>query len=309
MLQSLMTVSGQVLVLFSMVAVGFLCGRTRLVGEEALTGIANLTLYAAIPCMLIQSFQVEPTADTLRSFLLALLVALGCHVLNFAVSLLFIREKNPDRKHIMVLTTTFTNCGYMGFPLEAAVMGTMGVFYGSAYNAVFSIFFWTAGVSYLQRGTNLQLRRILLNPGILGIAAGLILFFTQFQLPAHVNAVVNYLAGLCVPLPMIIIGCQLARSNLRQALRSGMNWLLAALRLLLLPLAELALLYLCGIRGDVLIATTIAAAAPPASLVSMMAQRCNQEPKLAAEIVSLQTLLSVATLPVIVALSQLLSGC
>ena len=66
-----------------------------------------------------------------------------------------------------------------------------------------------------------------------------------------------------------------------------------------LPLMALAILALLGLRGDMLMATVICAAAPPAAIVAMLAENCGRDPVLASGVVSFHTLLSVITMPVV----------
>ena len=114
----------------------------------------------------------------------------------------------------------------------------------------------------------------------------------------------THLANLAVPLPMIVIGVQLAFTDLRRAVRDGKLWLTALLRLALLPLLLLAVMLACGVRGSVLVATVISAAAPPAVVVAMLDRPGSS---LGAELVSLLTLLSIVTMPIIVSLAQTLA--
>ena len=65
------------------------------------------------------------------------------------------------------------------------------------------------------------------------------------------------------------------------------------------------MLRLIGLRGDVLVATIVCAAAPPAAAVAMLTENCGQDPVLASGVVSSQTLLSVLTMPVVVSIAQL----
>lgn len=302
MLENLITVTGQVLVLFVLIAVGYLCGRAGLVTRTAAAGMNALVLYAAIPCTLINAFALDLTAQTLRSFLTALACAVGCYALFFPLAHLLLRGGNQHRKRLLTLSATISNCNFMGFPLQTAVLGSMGVFYGSCYAAVTPLFIWTVGIIYLDGGLRaFRWRKALLNPGVFGIAAGLIVFFGHLTLPPLLGQAVTHLANLAVPLPMLIIGVQLSSTDLRRVVRDKAVWLTAGLRLVALPLAALAIMVTCGVRGGVLIATVIAAAAPPAVIVAMLDR---PDSTLGAEVVSLLTLCSIATMPVIVSLAQ-----
>lgn len=305
MLDNLLTVTGQVLVLFLLIAVGFLCGKSGLVPQSAVPGFNNLVLYAAIPCTLINAFQLKLTPETLHDFLTALACALGIYAAGFLISHLLIRDNDSHRKRLMTLSAVIPNCNFMGFPLLTAVLGSTGIFYGSAFAAVTPLFAWTVGIIYLGGGFRaFSWRKALLNPGIFGIAAGLVIFLGGVTLPPLLGQAVTHLANLAVPVPMVIIGVQLSSTDLRRALRDRTGWAAAALRLLVLPLAALAVLYVLGIRGNVLVATVIAASAPPAVLVAMFDR---PDSTLGAELVSLHTLCSIATMPLIVSLAQTLA--
>ncbi len=305
MLDNLVTVAGQVLVLFLLIAAGYFCGKTGLVQQSAVAGINNLVLYIAIPCTLIKAFQLELTPQSLRDFLTALACAAGAYALFFPISVFLMRDPDDHRKRLTTLAATISNCNFMGFPLQTAVLGSMGIFYGSAYAAVTPLFIWTIGILYLEGGSkSFNLRKVLLNPGVFGIAAGLVVFLGRITLPDLLGQAVTHLANLAVPLPMAVIGIQLAFTDLSRAVKDVKIWLTALLRLVVLPLLALFVMLLCGVRGSVLVATVIAAAAPPAVIVVMLDR---PDSTMGAELVSLLTLLSIATMPVIVSLAQTLA--
>lgn len=306
MLSNLMTVGGQVIMLFLMMVAGFCLGKAKLLPKAVLGSLTNLVLYLALPCMLIGAFEMEASAEKVHGFLWVLAASTAVHALNFAVGHALLRDPDDGRKRVLVDCAVFSNCGFMGYPLLASLMGDIGLFYGSAYNLIFTALLWTAGISYLQhRKGPLRLRKLILNPGIIGMALGFSVFLLQIQLPPVLETTVDYLGNVAVSLPMLIIGCQLAHADLKRLLHDRWSWVGAALRLLVMPLLALLLLYLLGLRGDVLMATVICAAAPPAAMVAMLAENCGRDPVLASGVVSFHTLLSVVTMPVVVSIAQL----
>ena len=306
MLSNLITVSSQVITLFLMMIAGYCLGKTKLLPRSALPALTNVVLYLALPCMIIGGFEMEATAEKVHHFLAVVGATVLVHGLNFAVAHFGIRDPDDGRKRVLVDCAVFSNCGFIGYPLLSSLMGDMGLFYGSAYNLVFTTLLWTAGLSYLQhRKGPLQLKKLFLNPGILGMAAGFAVFLFQIHLPPVLENAVDYLGSAAVSLPMLVIGCQLAHADLRKLLHDRWNWASAALRLVVLPLLGLLALWLIGLRGDVLVATVVCAAAPPAAVVAMLAENCGRDPVLASGVVSFQTLLSIATMPVVVSIAQL----
>lgn len=306
MASNLFTVAGQVLVLFSLVVVGYLCARGGIVPLSAVPGMNNLVLYAATPCMLINAFRLDLTPQTLRDFLVSLACAAAIFVWTFVAAHFLVRDKDRHRKRMLTLAAVFPNCNFMGLPLQTAILGSTGVFYGSAFGAMCPLFLWTVGIYYLHgETTSFSWKKAFLNPGVLGMAAGLLMFFSGLRLPSLADQAVIHLANLAVPLPMLIIGIQLAHTDLVQTLRDRVGWLVGLLRLIVFPVASLFVMYLLGVRGPVLVATTIACATPPAVIVSMFDR---PDSTLGAEMVSLHTICSIATMPLVVSLAQTLAG-
>ena len=70
MLDSFLTVTGQVATLFLMMGVGFVLGRLGRLTGAALDQLSFLLLYVVCPCIMIDSFLVEPTPALVREVLL-----------------------------------------------------------------------------------------------------------------------------------------------------------------------------------------------------------------------------------------------
>lgn len=307
MLQNFLTVGQQVLVLFLLIGIGFVCGKTQLFGERTAKGMANLVLTVATPCMIVQSFQYEMQAKLLRDLLLAMLFAAVLHIVMIGVANVLFREKEEARRRVLKFAMVFSNAGYMALPLQEAVLGAEGVFYGAAYIAVFNITLWSWGLWEMSGDKkSLTAKKLIINPGLIGVAVGFGLFITSFHLPAVLEAPVRNLAALNTPLPMLIIGYHLSKSDVFKALRDRRALLAIGFRNVVLPLAALGVTYLCGMRGTLLVSCTIAASAPVAAATSMFAAKYDRDVELSVNLVSLSTLFSVISMPLIVGLAKTL---
>ena len=110
------------------------------------------------------------------------------------------------------------------------------------------------------------------------------------------------------PLAMIVIGAQMAGADLKRSFTSPRLYGVAAFRLLAAPLVPM--LCLLPLRLDPMLycANIILCAVPVAGATGMLAQRFEQDPAVAAQMVTLTTLLSVLTLPLMAVAAQSLSG-
>lgn len=309
MIQDILTVAQNVLALFLLIGVGVLCAKTHLLEEKAVKAMANLVLYVATPCVIIKSCIREFDPAMLKGFLIVIAVAAVNHALLILVARTVFRGKDESRRRTLRCAMVFSNAGYMAIPLQQAILGDVGVFYCAAYVIVFNIFLWTYGVIEMRGdGEGLSARQILLNPGVIGVAVGLVLFLLSVPVPTLLADGIGHMAALNTPLPMIIIGYYLAQTNLKTALTDGAGWLSIGLRLVGMPLVAMTLLLLCGVRGDVLTACMICIATPVATACTMFATRYDRDPRLSVNLVSVSTLLSILTIPLLIALTNTLAG-
>ena len=65
MLSNLMTVGGQVMMLFLMMIAGYCLGKAKLLPKSALASLTNLVIYLALPCMLIGAFEMTSCGNIL----------------------------------------------------------------------------------------------------------------------------------------------------------------------------------------------------------------------------------------------------
>ena len=57
MISNFLTVGQQVVVLFILIGVGFVCKKATLISDKAIKSLTNLALYVATPCVIIVSFK------------------------------------------------------------------------------------------------------------------------------------------------------------------------------------------------------------------------------------------------------------
>ena len=304
MLQDFLTVASQVLTLFLLIGVGVVCAKVKLLSDGAVKALANLVLYIATPCVIVKSCIREFDPAMLWGFLTVIAVAAATHGLLILLAKVVFRDQEEDRRRVFRVATVFSNAGYMAIPLQQAILGDVGVFYCAAYVIVFNVFLWTYGLAEMSGESRLSVKKILLNPGVIGVVVGLLLFVLPIPVPALIVDGIGHLAALNTPVPMLIVGYYLAQTDLLAALKDGRSWLCMALRLVVAPAVALGALLLCGVRGDLLTSCMICIATPVATSCTMFATRFDRDPRLSVNLVSLSTILSVVTLPLMVALTN-----
>ena len=307
-IENLVEVATQVAVLFVLMGAGAALRMSGLLGDKAMTGMVNLLLYIVAPCVIIDSFQRPFDSAMLGSLGLALLAAVAVHVVMMVFAKVFVRNGEEDVRRPLVLAAVFSNAGFMGFPLEQAILGDEGVFFGVAYVIVFNVFMWSWGVSVMNGGRGDgkgEAWKMVVNPGTVSIAIGLPLFLFSVRLPEVLSAPVHHLANMNTPLALTVVGYSLAGAKFGRVAKIGAMYASSLLRLVLSPLLALAILYpFAGhIDREMAVAIVIAASAPVGAMVAMFSVSFRRDVDVGVAIVSATTLASIATMPPFIALA------
>lgn len=307
MIQALAVVGGSVLTLFLLMAVGFVFARKGLLSEATRSQMSCILLYVVTPAIMITSFEVERTPESQAQLLAVLASMTGLYVLYIALSQLLFPREGEVHRGIMRFAAVYGNVGFMGLPLIQSIMGDQAMMIAVVGLAVFNIFTWTQGRALIGGRSELALKKVALNPGVLGFVLGLAIFFTGWRLPGPVDDAARYLASLNTPLAMVVIGGQIAQADLVQVFSSKKLYLVSAVKLLVVPL--LTVLALTPFRLDpaVFVAEVILAGCPTAGVASLFAQSMGKDGVFGARQVTLSTLLCIITLPLMAVLAQMLA--
>jgi len=300
---SFVVIVQQVAVLFILIAVGFVCTKFRFFSEKTISELAKFILYVVIPCVIVNSFNREYDPTMLKGLGIAAAVAIAAHLFGILLVSLFIRDKDKSRECILRFATVFSNCGFMALPLQQAILGDEGVFYCASYIVVFNIFSWTYGLFIMSGSKKKFSIKMLVNPGVIGVILGSILFVSPIKLPYAFNNALQGISALNTPIPMMIVGYYIAGITSFKVLKDAKLMLVLLLRLIVIPFTFLGAMKLCGFSGTLATSTLIAVSCPVAVNIAMFSTMFKRDSQLAATCIAVSTLLSIITLPLFVVLS------
>jgi hypothetical protein len=308
-------VAQQVFVLFILMGAGGLAAKAGWLGADGARQMTAILLYIVTPSVIIQSFlTAEFTPELVNGLLLSALFAVGLHLFGVISSYPLFKKQPPGRRGVFNMTLTFSNCGFMGVPLVSGILGEEAVVYVSVFLVIFNLFSWTYGVAQFHRrsaGGNITStqrenlppalcwRTILVNPGTISLAAGLLATLSRFEPPPLIGEPIRLFAALNSPLAMIILGYYLFTSSLRPQKGDAGMWVAITVRLVIAPLIALALSAALGLSGMWFNTSLILTAAPSAVNALLFAAKFGGDTALAARTVSWSTLLSMVTMPVV----------
>lgn len=299
--------TNQILIMFIIILIGFICYKTNLIDKETNKKLSGILLMLVNPILIFESYIREFSAELLQGLLISFGLAIATHVIGIIIAYVLLRGKEEKDVVIERFSSIYSNCGFMGIPLINGILGGEGVFYITAYMTIFNIFVWTHGLTMMigkqDKKTTIK---TLISPTLIAIFLGIIFFITRMTLPEVVLHSFRYISGLNTPLAMIIAGVTIAQTDIRKIFIKFRIYYVTAIKLLIIPIALLLLYSRFPIPKEVLLTAIVAAACPTGATGTLFAIRYNKNALYASEIFATTTLLSIATLPLIVALIDMI---
>lgn len=306
-LTNLKTIATQVFILYLIAGIGFVTDKVGIFKRADAKKLIDLLFNVILPIAIIHTFvTMDYSKEHIKGIFIAFVCAAGTHVLGYLISRLTFRREEVKRRGVYTYAIVFSNAAFLALPLAKSVVGDEGIFYSSVYVAVFNIFAFTLGIYEISgHEARIDLKRLILNPGSMAVLIGLPLYLLQLPLPEFILHPMELVGGCNSPLAMIVFGTFLANSHLKNLFAKKEIYFVSFLRLVLIPLCMLGIFYLCGIRGALLTALTISSSAPTATNTAMYAAKYENDTALGSELAAQSSLLSVITMPVIVALATI----
>lgn len=300
----------QIFSLLLMVLTGYVVRKLDVVPKSGRKVLAAIVLYVSAPCIVFDAFQIDYSPE--KVFGLAVGFAAACVTLAVFVGAAFICKQIFHLSASEQTSVTYANTGNLVIPLVNNILGSDYVLYTSPYNCTQTALLWLHAYNLITGSKELKLKKILLNPNIIAMAAGLLFFLLGIQLPGPLHHTVTQLGNLIGPLSMLNVGFIMAEENLLDVFKGKKIWLVTILRLIILPLVMIFGIRLTGITfrmpqtKSILLISLLAAAAPAASSISQFAEIADNDAVPAGKINILSTLCCIVTMPVMIMIYQLI---
>lgn len=296
----------RLLSLFTIILLGFVTIRSGLIKATEIRSISMLSLYIVGPFAIMNAFEVNCTPEILGGMLLAVLFAILTHIVFIALMKLL---QKPLRLSVIERASViYSNAGILTIPLVTSMLGSEWVIYTCAYNLVQICLQWTHLRTMISGEKHIEFKKIFLNPNMIAIYAGVIIFFTGFRFPGPVDSAIDMIAAMIGPVGMLITGLMIGSMPLKRLVSFKRVWLVVFLRLLAMPLI-MAAIAKTGIAAyaasgeTVLMISLLAVAGPCGSTVMQMSQIYNDQntAEYASAINVISMLCCAITMPLIIA--------
>ena len=286
--------------MFVYVVTGIIMAKTKLLNHEGRISFINLLLDITLPCMILNSFNVEVNIEQLIAAGEIIIISIVCFIIAWGTGKIFWRKSPHDRKAVLEFSTMFSNAGNAGMPIVYSVFGLEGVFYTSFYLLPVRILIWTVGLSLFVEGENFKekIKILLQTPSLDVVFIGIILMFLPFKLPEVLSTAIKNMGDMTGPLSMIIIGAALGEANLKDAFDID-AFKLTFVRLVVQPLIYLFLLRAAGVQDILWQIVVVLTAMPAAANTEIIAEKYGKDYHFAARCVAVSTIVSLFSVPIL----------
>ena len=301
----IMVVFQTMLKLFLLLILGFVLFKCHIFDEYTNKKISALIVNVASPMLIISSIAGVEGSNKSIVFLMigaGILMYIGFIILGKIINRIFpFPKKDWPVYECMVV---FANTGFMGYPVLLDVFGQEAVFYASLIHMAFNFFVYTYAIMCLTKGDDSEFKlnfKQLLTPGIILIFVGIFIYLFDIQLPSVLMDTINSVGSLTAPLSMMMIGSSLAVYPIKDSFTDWRSYVFAFVRLMIVPFVTMIMCRLLHIDAYYANITIITNAMPVGSMVLMLATQYNAHVKIVTRNIVVSTLLSVITIPIVVA--------
>ena len=309
-----MTALQQMLVMITIIAMGFVATKLKLLDDSLLKRLTRFLVYVTLPCMILGSvgrlnIGAEET-QVIWSCCLAILLMTMSILSTFVFNFIF---RTPRCERVLYLfMSVCTNMGFIGISVASAIFGISAVFPASIFVFVSNVSIFSLGFMFLDSGRpkNASLRpkswkdiarvlKSLLNPATVSCMLAMLIFITGLPVPSFAQDVLNTVGGITAPMAMMLVGVIVAGIHPAEMVRGWRIYAFIAFRQLLVPIAALLALHPFAPDATAMRVFVIMAAMPVGSMAPMLVTEFGYDSKLVAKATVLSTVFSFAIAPLL----------
>jgi len=291
-----------VLPVFLIVLAGFLAQKRFDLDFQTLT---NCSLYLLTPALVFSALTKSPGSMSLAGVLLTFMALYTLLLLAVAWLCGRLFDYPDENRRALALSTVMMNCGNFGLPLVFFAFGRDSLEVSVLTFVVFNIPLSTLAI-VLAQGAGTGLGKALGNmariPIFHAVIAALLLQILDWPMPEFLLRPLDLMGQAAIPLMLILLGMQLARTRLRADL--GFLSLASVIRLLMAPALAWGLTLLLGIDGLAQKVVILQTSTPAAILPLLYSLKFGTRPDLVAGAITSTTLLSAGSLTLLLYLMQ-----
>ena len=285
------------------IILGFCLGKWKMISTKTNQELTNLLLTVFMPASLFVAFPSEYDESTLSLFTSGLLAGVLVMLLLIALSRIIFNKKwyKGELRYESQFGLIFNNATFLGYPIVASTFGPEGIIAYCGFIIAFNIALFSYGIWLFEHKITTKLiRSVVTNPNIIAVLLGMLLFLANIRLPSFITDAVGYVGNATTPLSVICIGFMLSRADFKSIFKKWRLVVTALTQLIIGPLATYFMLTWLHFPAEVITVCTLIQALPTATSLGLFATKYGGNNIESSELVTISTVLSVATMPLMI---------
>ena len=305
MFTEILPVFAQMVVLFLILILGYIGGKTKVLTVADNKPLSKMVNCITNPCSVLHSALCVERAlengEVLKLIGITVIMYFGLILIaELTTRVLGVKPNEQGQYKFMMV---FSNVGYMGIPVVRVIFGEEATFCVAIFIMVFYLFIYTYGVRQIcsepgQKG--IDWKKVIC-PMTTSSLIAIIGYLAGIQVGGVIKDTLKTVANITTPCAMLIIGCALSSVPVKNVFSNWRLYIVALLKLLVIPVAVYLLLKPIMGPSMVLGVMVVIMAMPVATIITMLSAQYDKDQTLAASSVFITTLLSVITIPLLAA--------
>ncbi len=287
-----------------LVAIGIYLYKREVIDNTTSQKISVIIMDICNPALILASMlsgNVSAThADLIEALIIGALFYIFLVILGFLLPIILRVDNNNQRFYNLM--TVYTNVGFIGIPVARAILPENAILYVIVCNVMYSLLFYTHGITILGRGKEKMNLKKVFSPGTIMALLALVVFWFDLKPPLIISSSISYIGNATVFLSMALLGVSIARSDITKGLKNIRIWAYILIRMILVPVALFFILRAAHCDDITILGICLMAEMPIGNLPLIQSEKMGEDTELLSSAITVSTIASMATITVLMSI-------
>ena len=292
----------QMLVVLFTIALGYAAHKLGYLGGAVNQKLSKIIIHIGIPALTLAAVMNNSDGPGLEEIKGVLWTMAAFYGLSFGLAMILPRFIGGEKlqQGVWRFSMVFSNAAFVGYPVVEGLFGAEGLFYAVILVLPMTLFNYTLAPLMVSGKLRFSWKQFF-TPGTICAVLALAMTLTGWRPPAIVGEMMDLVGDITIPMSLLVLGSLLAAMPTSSVFSSPRLWILAAVRLFLMPAVLALVLGALGTDRLLMSVAVIQMAMPVAVNGSMMCMEFGGDAQTMAKGIFLSTVLCILTIPIVAA--------
>ncbi len=288
-------------VIVILVSVGIYLYRKKVIDNTVSQRLSVIVMDVCNPALIMASILTGNVNATHEELIEAIVLGVLFYVFLVVLGMILplVLGVKADKRRFYNLMVVYTNVGFIGIPVARAILPDKAILYVIVCNVMYSLLFYTHGVTVLSNGREkIDLKKVI-SPGTVMAILSLVICWFRYTPPLIISNSISYIGNTTVFLSMTLLGVSIARSDITRGFKDIRLWGYILLRMILLPLVLFIVLRAIKCDDITIMGFCLMATMPVGNLPLIQSEKMGEDTELLSGAITVTTIVSVVTVTVL----------